>query len=354
MLGSTWQWFFLSSFVGLFERGAVSSCRSIFFVSRFPLMWLLVRVASPFPSVGGEMEYEYDDGMTKFDFFSGMFLQLGFEEGFSAYPVSADGLPVFSESHDEVDTFDGVREGSFPVLMGVGSFVLTLLAAIQCWLVGATPSVSLPGLDFDRWWKHPLVFQSFMLAAQIKAFAGKRKGKMLGKGLSYFGPWVWTHFVVPQVVAAGCAAAAVVVMDWYFQDISSLSAAAILARALISFFAMLSFDVSGTEVVSSFLHGLLREGHVLGLRFGRALAAAAFFAAGCSPVLQLHCSRVCWCLHTRRCLCVVTVMADTVAVWLLQQAAAACFAFGCFHNSWHGQGCFQVYCGCATGVSVRL
>ena len=182
-----------------------------------------------------------------------------------------------------------------------------------CWLrFGAgwlEPSVSLPGLGFDRWWKRPLVFQSFKLAAKIEAFAGKRKGKMLGKGLSYFGPWVWAHFFVPQVAAAGCAAAAVVVLDWYFQGISSLSAAAFLARALISFFAMLFFDVSGTEVVPSFLHGLLRDGHVLGLRFGRALAAAAFFCCplghGCSPVLQLHCSRVCWCHHISRCLRVV-------------------------------------------------
>ena len=79
-------------FVGLFGRGALSSLRSIFFVSRFPLMWLLVRVASSFPSVGGKMEYEYDDGMTKFDFFSWTFQQFAFEEGFCAYPVASDGV----------------------------------------------------------------------------------------------------------------------------------------------------------------------------------------------------------------------------------------------------------------------
>ena len=72
----------LFMFVGLYERGAVSSLCSIFFVSRFPLMWLLVRVASSFPSVGGEVEYEYDDGMTKFEFFSWTLQQFDFEEGF--------------------------------------------------------------------------------------------------------------------------------------------------------------------------------------------------------------------------------------------------------------------------------
>ena len=152
-------------------------------------------------------------------------------------------LMGFSEFHDQVD--------SFPVFLGVRSFVLTLLAAIRCWMVGATPSVSLPGLGFDRWWKHPLVFQSFKLAAKIKAFAGKRKGKMLGKGLSYFGPWVCAHFFVPQVAAAGCAAAAVVVVVWYFQGISSLSAAAFLACALISYFAfgVLFLFTSGNVMV---------------------------------------------------------------------------------------------------------
>ena len=113
-------------FVGLYERGAVSSLRSIFFVSRFPVMWLLVRVASSFPSVGGEMEYEYEDGMTKFDFFSGTFQQFGFEEGFCAYPVASDGFWCSLSFHDQVDTFDGVRQSGFPVLLGVGSFVLTL------------------------------------------------------------------------------------------------------------------------------------------------------------------------------------------------------------------------------------
>ena len=200
-----------------------------------------------------------------------------------------------------------------------------------CWLRFGAGWLELPRLCHCLAWALTAggsalwFFSLSKLAAKIKAFAGKRKGKMLGKGLSCFGPWVWAHFVVPQVVAAGCAAAAVVVMDWYFQGISSLSAAAILARALISFFAMLCFDVSGTEVVPSFLHGLLREGHVLGLRFGRALAAAAFFAALFDMVAHQFCSCI---------------------------AAAFVGVFTIVGMAW--QGCFQVYCGCATGVSVRL
>ena len=46
----------------------------------------------------------------------------------------------------------------------------------------------------------------------------------------------------------------------------------------------------GTVVVPSFLHGLLHGGHVLGLRFGRASAAAVIFAALLDMVAHQFCS----------------------------------------------------------------
>ena len=84
-----------------------------------------------------------------------------------------------------------------------------------------------------------------------------------------------------QVLWAAAAAAFTAAVKRYMEEAAaaSLCASNLPEIALSVFWLMLCFDVSRTEVVPSFLHGLLRDGRVLGLRFGRASSAAAFFAA---------------------------------------------------------------------------
>ena len=91
---------------------------------------------------------------------------------------------------------------------------------------------------------------------------------------------------------ATAAAAFIAAVKRYMEEAAaaSLCATRLPENALSVFWFLLCFDVSGTEVVPSFLHGLLRDGHVLGLRFGRTSAAAAFFAALLDMVPHQFCS----------------------------------------------------------------
>ena len=123
--------------------------------------------------------------------------------------------------------------------MFLGRFQLVLLAAFGCWIFGVAPSVSLPCLGSDRWWKHPLVSQLLEFAAmpfssflKTEAFAGKRKGKMLEKGWTDFYRGFLAYCFRFQVVTVGCAAAALVFLSGYSHFLSSMSAAAFLACAL--------------------------------------------------------------------------------------------------------------------------
>ena len=72
-------------------------------------------------------------------------------------------------------------------------------------------------------------FSSFLMT---KAVAGKRKGKMLVKGWTDFCPGFLAYCFRPQVVTAGCAAAALVFLSGYSHFLSSMLAAAFLACAL--------------------------------------------------------------------------------------------------------------------------
>ena len=83
---------------------------------------------------------------------------------------------------------------------------------------------------------------------------------------------------------AAAAAAFTAAVQVYMEEAAaaSLCASNLPVIVLSVFWFMLCFDESGTEVVPSFLHGLLRDGHVLGLRFWRASAAAAFLLQFCS------------------------------------------------------------------------
>ena len=83
---------------------------------------------------------------------------------------------------------------------------------------------------------------------------------------------------------AAAAAAFTAAVKVYMEEAAAASLCASNLSVTVSsvFWFMLCFDESGTEVVPSFLHGLLRDGHVLGLRFGRASAAAAFLLQFCS------------------------------------------------------------------------
>ena len=85
-----------------------------------------------------------------------------------------------------------------------------------------------------------------------------------------------------SVAAAAAAFTAAVKVYMEEAAAASLCASNLPVIVLSVFWFMLCFDESGTEVVPSFLHGLLRDGHVLGLRFGRASAAAAFLLQFCS------------------------------------------------------------------------
>ena len=146
----------------------------------------------------------------------------------------------------------------------LGRFQLVLIAAFGCWMFGVAPSVSLPCLGSDRWWKHPLVFQLFEFAAmpfssflKTEAFAGKRKGKMLGKGSTDFCPGFLAYCFRPQVVTAGCTAAALVFLSGYSHFFSSTSAAAFLACALNICVALVFSPYSTVEGV---VHGIEAAG----------------------------------------------------------------------------------------------
>ena len=91
---------------------------------------------------------------------------------------------------------------------------------------------------------------------------------------------------------AAAAAAFIAAVKRLMEDAAAASLCATnLPEIALSVFWFLScFDVFGTVVVPSFLHGLLRGGHVLGLRFGRASAAAASFAALMDMVAHQFCS----------------------------------------------------------------
>ena len=117
---------------------------------------------------------------------------------------------------------------------------------------------------------------------------------------------------------ASVRAAAAFCQSEFWASVSAASAAAFLPCCSLKNFGKAEGKIQSThclcEVMALFpqvWYLLLRDGHVLGLRFGRtsSSAAAAFFCCplghGCSPVLQLHCSRVCWCHHISRGLCVV-------------------------------------------------
>ena len=83
---------------------------------------------------------------------------------------------------------------------------------------------------------------------------------------------------------AAAAAAFTAAVQVYMEEAAAASLCAFNFPVIVLqvFWFMMCFDESGTEVVPSFLHGLLRDGHVLGLRFGRASAAAAFLLQFCS------------------------------------------------------------------------
>ena len=153
-----------------------------------------------------------------------------------------------------------------------------------------------------------------------------------------------------SVVAAAAAFTAAVLRYLKEAAAACLCASNLSVIALSVLWFMLCFDVSGTEVVPSFFHGLLRDGHVLGLRFGKASARAAFFAALLDMVAHQFCSCTAAAFvgvitlgHDYVWLdCGFTVMAYFVAVWLSQQAAAACTAFeGIFTSVGVGEDAFK-------------
>ena len=210
-------------------------------------------------------------------------VEFNFEEGWVCSSVAPSlatevpcAFPVVSEELTEKGWVEYVWAMLFGHVTG-GCFVflcrcqLVHLAAFGCWMFGVAPSVSLPCLGSDRWWKHPLVFQLFEFAAMpfssffmTKAFAGKRKGKMLGKGWTDFCPRFLACCFRPQVVTAGCAAAAIVFLSGYSHFLSSMSAAAFLACALIIYVALV---FSPCSTVDGVFHGIEAAGvPVLGKR----------------------------------------------------------------------------------------
>ena len=97
-------------------------------------------------------------------------------------------------------------------------------------------------------------FSSFL---KTKAFAGERKGKMLGKGWTDFCPRFLAYCFRPQVVTAGFAAAAIVFLSGYSHFLSSMSAAAFLACALNICVALV---FSPCSTVDSVIHGIEAAG----------------------------------------------------------------------------------------------
>ena len=121
-------------------------------------------------------------------------VEFNFEEGWacsSVAPSLATEVPCAYPVVSEELTENGWVEYVWAMLVGHvtgGCFVflfrfqLVHLAAFGCWMFGVAPSVSLPCLGSDRWWKHPLVFQLFEFAAMPFSSFLLTKGKMLGKG----------------------------------------------------------------------------------------------------------------------------------------------------------------------------
>ena len=282
-MASVWLWLVVEPSL---RRSSTTS------LSRVYHQWFIVCLVSCLPSAGGNVpEAGYDGAMTKFegwvqgssasslaaadpwafhDLF-GVFVGFHVEEGWahsSASPSLAAEVPcaylVVSEELRRVVVRTTYRPCSLAtsravVLCSLAVFSLFFLPRLVAWLSGVAPSVSLPCLGFDRWWKHPLVFQLFEFAAmpfssilKTKAFAGMRKGKMLWKGWTDFCPGFLAYCFRPQVVTAGCAAAALVFLSGYSHFLSSMSAAAFLACALNIFVALVFSPCSTVEGV---IHG---------------------------------------------------------------------------------------------------
>ena len=124
-----------------------------------------------------------------------------------------------------------------------------------CWLRFGAGWLELPRLCHCLAWALTAggstlwFFSPSSLPRRLKPLQVREKEKCLGRVCLTLVLGFGLTFFVPQVAAAGCAAAAVV--DRFFQGISSLLAAAFLARALISFFAsgILFLFTSGNVLV---------------------------------------------------------------------------------------------------------
>ena len=285
-----------------------------FFVSCLPPIWFIVclvsSLASAGPCPGDVTEACYDGAKTKFEgwvqgssasslaaedpwafhVLFGVFVEFYFEEGWACSSAALSlvaevpcAYPVVSEELLESGCVEYVRAMLVGHVTGgcfvfPGRFQLVLLAAFGCWMFGVAPSVSLPCLGSDRWWKHALVFQLFEFAVmpfssflKTKAFAGKRKGKMLGKGWTDFCPGFLAYCFRPHVVTAGCAAAALVFLSGYSHFLSSMSAAAFLDCALnicVAFVFSLCSTVEGV-VSSCAWRGSLRLFELIWILLGR-------------------------------------------------------------------------------------
>ena len=128
-----------------------------------------------------------------------------------------------------------------------GCLGLPLLFHCLAWALTAGGNTS--QLEFAA-----MPFSSFLMT---KAFAGKRKGKMLGKGWTDFCPRFLAYCFRPQVVTAGCAAAAIVFLSGYSHFLSSMSAAALLACALNICVALV---FSPCSTVDGVFHGIEAAG----------------------------------------------------------------------------------------------